>query len=91
MDRRCHYFVDRESGSRIFYPGCMGGAVYGISGCTCPPSPRRYNAIRLEKLADKCDKLADAVKRLSKEVRLFKKHKKVKPCPTVTPTPSVPG
>lgn len=61
-----------EDGSRCLIPGCMGAAVYGISGCTCPPRPKRYNAKRIENLAKQCERLADEVKRLAKEVRRFK-------------------
>lgn len=37
---RCHWEHDPEIG-RWFYPGCMGGAVYGPRHCTCGPKPRR--------------------------------------------------
>lgn len=31
---RCH--MHTAEGERFFLPGCMGGAVYGKDGCTCP-------------------------------------------------------
>lgn len=31
---RCK-FVTEKDGFRWFFPQCMGGAVYGIHGCTC--------------------------------------------------------
>lgn len=31
---RCH--MHNAGGERFFLPGCMGGAVYGRDGCTCP-------------------------------------------------------
>ena len=31
----CHHIYDAEAG-RVLIPGCMGTAVYGLSGCTCP-------------------------------------------------------
>ena len=39
MDRPCYYIRDPEAG-RVLIPGCMGAAVYGIGGCTCPKPPR---------------------------------------------------
>jgi hypothetical protein len=33
---RCQWLTDPEIG-RWFLPGCMGGAVYGESQCTCGP------------------------------------------------------
>lgn len=70
MDRCRHIYA---SGTRVYVPGCMGGAVYGISGCTCQPAPVRHNAKQLEELSNTCDRLADAVKELAKEVKLFRK------------------
>ena len=38
MNLRCH----KEKG--VLIPGCMGGAVYGKSGCTCDsPGQQRDN------------------------------------------------
>lgn len=31
---RCHWHV--AEGERFWLPGCMGSAVYGPDGCTCP-------------------------------------------------------
>lgn len=33
---KCHYSHDDE-GNKFWFPGCMGGAVYGPRGCTCRP------------------------------------------------------
>ena len=38
MIDRCHYIFDRDVG-RVLIPGCMGSAVYGKDGCTCPEPP----------------------------------------------------
>jgi hypothetical protein len=41
MNLRCH----KEKG--VLVPGCMGGAVYGKSGCTCDtPSQQRDELAR---------------------------------------------
>lgn len=40
----CHH-VRGFGGERVLIPGCMGAAVYGVSGCTCD---RRRNQKRLE-------------------------------------------
>lgn len=44
MSERCRWVRDPEIG-RYHLPGCMGGAVYGPSGCTCarPIRPRDAN------------------------------------------------
>ncbi len=34
-DLPCHYVNDPQAG-RVLIPGCMGAAVYGRRGCTCP-------------------------------------------------------
>lgn len=31
---RCHWHT--AGGERFMLPGCMGGAVHGWNGCTCP-------------------------------------------------------
>lgn len=36
----CRWINDKEIG-RWHLPGCMGGAVYGPSGCTCPKRRRK--------------------------------------------------
>jgi hypothetical protein len=36
MSERCGYAYDKSVG-RYWFPQCMGGAVYGLSGCTCAP------------------------------------------------------
>lgn len=48
MSERCH----SERG--VFIPGCMGGAVYGKRGCTCPPRNARDE---IEKLTARVAKL----------------------------------
>lgn len=40
MAERCHWETDPIIG-RWHYPGCMGAAVYGPDGCTCPPKPSK--------------------------------------------------
>ncbi len=34
MNERCRWVT--EKGERFYLPQCMGGAVYGSNGCTCP-------------------------------------------------------
>ena len=53
MTERCHWERDPEIG-RWHYPGCMGGAVYGPEGCTCPPAQPKKDAIegRVAKLEE---------------------------------------
>lgn len=40
MKDKCHYIQVKGVG-KVFIPGCMGGAVYGIEGCTCGDDPIR--------------------------------------------------
>jgi len=42
---RCHTIIDQ--GKRIEIPGCMGAAVYGKRGCTCP---KRTKADEIQEL-----------------------------------------
>lgn len=57
MGDRCRWRYDREVG-RYWLPGCMGGAVYGESGCTCPTGPSRAE------LEDRVEKLEAEVTQL---------------------------
>lgn len=57
MSERCHYETDPVIG-RWFYPGCMGGAIYGKGGCTCRASITEKNTRqRLRELSDRVSKL----------------------------------
>lgn len=54
---RCHWVNDPEIG-RWHYPGCIGGAVYGPSGCTCGASARKETAeARISKLEEKLERI----------------------------------
>lgn len=57
---RCHWANDKVVG-RFWFPGCMGGAVYGPNGCTCqrPSEKKRQDDIerRLDQLEDRMRKL----------------------------------
>ena len=55
-ETRCHYVFDREVG-RLHIPGCMGAAVYGPRGCTCPPKPRKADMDRIDRLEERLEKL----------------------------------
>lgn len=61
MTRRCGWLNDPEIG-RWFLPGCMGGAVYGESQCTC--GARRTRQDSMDDLRDRLDALEDEVERL---------------------------
>ena len=43
----CHYETIKGVG-RVFFPGCMGGAVYGIDGCTCERKTVKELIVELE-------------------------------------------
>jgi hypothetical protein len=64
MKQYCHYFTDKGVG-KVFLPMCMGGAVYGRSGCTCD----RKNAEKseLEQLRQQVSKLQDQIDKLTKK------------------------
>lgn len=54
---RCHMATDKESGTKYWLPGCMGGAVYGdLDYCTCWGTPERIT--RAEKLLDQIEEVA---------------------------------
>ena len=65
---RCHYIFDKEVG-RILIPGCMGAAVYGKEGCTCPTPPLREKQVRTieERLTDIERQLALILEALTKK------------------------
>jgi hypothetical protein len=59
---RCHNITDPEVGV-VHIPGCMGCAVYGHRGCTCPAKPRRND---VEKRLDALEKqLSELTAKLS--------------------------
>lgn len=42
LSNRCQYVKDHECpDGKFFWPGCMGGAVYGMKGCSCGTRMRR--------------------------------------------------
>lgn len=45
-NKPCHWWTDPADGRRYFIPGCMGAAVYGKKGCTCPPVAKRRQVMR---------------------------------------------
>lgn len=64
MSDRCSWQHDPQIG-RWFLPGCMGGAVYGESQCTCPkPGPKELDE-RLDALTDLVAELSRKIDRLA--------------------------
>ena len=55
----CHWRT--EDGERFMLPGCMGGAVYGMRGCTCVRPSRKQLEQRIEALEDRVKKLEVAI------------------------------
>ena len=52
----CHY--ETIDGVRVFFPGCMGGAVYGDrSHCTCERPTKKDIEQRLSALEEKVKRL----------------------------------
>lgn len=45
---RCH--MHTTQGERFFLPGCIGGAVYGKNGCTCPKRSAKETEQRIFEL-----------------------------------------
>lgn len=46
---RCRWISAAEvPGGRFHLPGCMGSAVYGPDGCTCPPAERARKDLEQE-------------------------------------------
>ena len=60
MKRRmkpCHYIYVKDVG-KVFIPGCMGGAVYGIDRCTCDREKYKKDLeTRIEILEEKMKKI----------------------------------
>lgn len=54
---RCHVYKG------AFIPGCMGGAVYGRSGCTCDPKGKPGLGAQVEKLEGRLKILEEFVYR----------------------------
>lgn len=54
----CRWRIDKTIG-RCWLPECMGGAVYGPHGCTCPTGKNVS-----EELEDRVDQLEEQVKQL---------------------------
>lgn len=56
----CRMRTDKYQGKLVRYwlPECMGGAVYGRSGCTCPSKTDNND------LEDRVKKLEETVKKL---------------------------
>lgn len=61
--RKCHHIKDPEVG-RVLIPGCIGTAVYGLSGCTCYPDKIRHLEDEDELTLE--DRLAAIEERLAK-------------------------
>lgn len=60
---RCGWHTDPKIG-RWFYPRCMGGAHYGLGGCTCRASSKTTSD-RLERLEDQVRHLMELVEGLA--------------------------
>lgn len=60
---RCHWVRANDvPGGKFHLPGCMGGAVYGPRGCTCPPKSaakdRKDLERRVTELEQKLERIA---------------------------------
>ena len=58
----CRFRVDKKVG-RYWLPACMGGAVYGPHGCTCPSGTNGYYDME-----ERMDRLEKKVKQLIKKI-----------------------
>lgn len=54
---KCHY--EYIKGLRVFIPGCMGGAVYGLYGCCCPSNTENKQELyeMIQDLTERVDEL----------------------------------
>jgi hypothetical protein len=54
---KCHY--EYIKGLRVFIPGCMGGAVYGLDGCFCSNNHQSKNDLyeMIQDLTERIDEL----------------------------------
>lgn len=59
----CHW-EKLPDGTKFWYPDCMGGAVYGKTGCTCPSKPRKKSKTKIQELEDRIKNLEDIVKEI---------------------------
>lgn len=57
---KCRYITYK--GDYFFYPECMGGAVYGLEGCTCSS-----NENEIEVLKKKIESLSKRIKVLEQK------------------------
>lgn len=71
---RCGYV--RDKGVRFFLPECMGGAVYGMNGCTCSSREPKSLDARISKLERDVATLKNAPHPRYKETasELIRKH-----------------
>lgn len=58
----CRFRVDKQVG-RYWLPECMGGAVYGPHGCTCPTDKNGH-----DDWEERIERLEEQVKQLNKKI-----------------------
>ena len=61
---RCHWVKDPQiEGGEFMLPGCIGGAVYGMGGCTCdvPQSQYEQAVARAERAESRAERLLQEI------------------------------